>query len=162
VSRDADLVGPMLTETRAEVSIADHKASLVLAGLGVGFGAALGGLLAGDWSPDHLNGFARTVWWLAAAAAIASILCAAAAVWPRFKTSDVDDGILYWGHNATFESFDAWTARLDEQDHTPQDRDRRQLWELSRIVKPKYTLVRWALSLSGAAVGLFIISALAG
>ena len=57
----------MLAEARAEVNAADQKASLVLAALGVGFGAVVGGLLARDWEPSDLTGFGEVLWWIGAA-----------------------------------------------------------------------------------------------
>lgn len=149
----------MLAETRAEVGVADHKASLVLAGVGIGFGALLGGLLAGDWSPERLDGAARVAWWLGAGAVIGAVGSAGSAVWPRFKTSDANEGIFYWGHCVKYKSFDAWTARLDEQDSSKRDRSRYQLWSLSHIVYKKYVSVQWSLGLAGVASLLFIFAA---
>lgn len=149
----------MLAETRAEVGTADHKASLVLAGLGIGFGAVLGGLLAGDWSPGRLDGAALALWWLGAISAMASVALAGSAVWPRFDTSDADQGIFYWGHCTRFETFQTWAAQLDTQEYSLRDRNRHQLWALAHIVYAKYLRVRWALGLAAAATILFLAAA---
>lgn len=152
----------MLAEARAEVALADHKASMVLAALGIGFAAVLGGFLAGDWDPSELSGSAAVLWWVGAVLALASVIAVAAAVWPRFKTSDVDAGIAYWGHIATYKSLSALAGALDEQKGDGGSRTRQQLWRVSRIVRTKYNLVRLSFVLAGVAVALFLGAAAVG
>ena len=76
----------ILAEARNEVGAADHKASMVLAVLGIGFGALLAGLIARDWSPTELDVPGRTVWYVGAlladtAAAAEMAMCAAEHSW---------------------------------------------------------------------------------
>lgn len=152
----------MLAEARADVVFADQKASMILAALGIGFGAVLAGLIAGDWRPSQLAGAGEALWWVGAVAAIASLGCAAAAVWPRYSTKEAPQEISYWGHVAAFASVETFAAALDK---TPVDRihrTRHQLWRLSRIVRRKYRLVRASLSLTGIAVVFFLLASAAG
>lgn len=152
----------MLAEARADVVFADQKASMVLAALGIGFGALIGGLLAGDWRPSKLNGLGEAIWWAGAVAAVVSVASAACAVWPRYSTKEAPKEISYWGHVAHFDSVEGFIAALDE---TPVDhlhRTRHQLWRLSRIVRTKYRLVRGAIGSAAAAGALFLIAALVG
>jgi Family of unknown function (DUF5706) len=73
----------MLAEARADIGYADHKASMVLAALGIGFSALLGGLFASDWLPTDLVGWAEVLWWIGGLLAVASVIFAGLAVWPR-------------------------------------------------------------------------------
>ncbi|MDE8647600.1 DUF5706 domain-containing protein [Rhodococcus qingshengii] len=152
----------MLAEARAEVAQADHKASLVLTVLGIGFGAILGGILAGSWKPDQYHAPGELIWWLGALAALASVLCAASAVWPRYSSHDASEGIFYWGHVATYDKHSEFVTALDNSPPADTDRTRHQLYRLSRIVARKYNLVRWAMSLAGTAGVLFAAAALTG
>jgi hypothetical protein len=159
---DSQTEEAMLAEARAEVAQADHKATLVLSVLGIGFGAILGGVLAGSWKPSLYHAPGEGLWWVGAIAALASVVCSAIAVWPRYSTNDTGDGIFYWGHVATFSTFDKFSTALAQQPASNVDRTRHQLYRLSRIVRRKYRLVRAAMTLAGGAGLLFALAALTG
>jgi hypothetical protein len=145
----------MLAEARTEVGYADHKASMVLAALGIGFGAILGGLLAGNWQPSD-QGRGEALWWIGTTLALGSLVVSASAVWPRYrKSAQPPDNVFYWGHVAAFESFEELSAALDRSPPSLNDRTRHQLWELSVIVARKYMLLRCAFVLAAAAVVAF-------
>lgn len=129
----------MLAEARNEVGAADHKASMVLAVLGIGFGAVLGGLIARDWTPTDLNLAGSVLWWTGALTAAASVASAAAAVWPRFTLPPKSRDLFYWGHVATYQSLRELDNALDKHPPRLEDRTRHQLFELSRIVARKYS-----------------------
>ncbi|WP_067856443.1 Pycsar system effector family protein [Aeromicrobium erythreum] len=152
----------ILAEARNEVGAADHKASMVLAVLGIGFGALLAGLIARDWSPTELDVPGRTVWYVGALLAAGSVGAAALAVWPRFTVPPPSPQVYYWGHVAAFGSREALDASLDAQPPTLPARTRHQLYELSRIVARKYHWVRVAMRLAGASVPFFVLAALVG
>jgi hypothetical protein len=149
----------MLDETRAEVGIADHKSSMVLAALGIGFGALLGALLANDWRPSTLEGASEVAWWVAAAFSLGAVVCAGAAVWPRYTKADVSKGIYYWGHVATYNTLSEFETAMGQHPPAQGDRTRHQLWRLSKIVDRKYTLVRAALVLAALAAPTFLLAA---
>ena len=148
----------MLAEARVEVSYADHKASMVLASLGVGFGAVIGGLLAGDWKPaDQGNG--EWAWWIGVCFAVASVGLSAGAVWPRYPRRGESDQLYFWGDVGSMSSYDELTKRLDEAPPAARDRARSQLWVLSSIVATKYRFIRAAFVAAALAAVAFAISA---
>jgi hypothetical protein len=152
----------ILAEARNEVGAADHKASMVLAVLGIGFGALLGGLLARDWSPADLDPVGRTTWWVGAVLAGGSVAAAALAVWPRFTVPPPSSHVYYWGHVAAFTSREALDRTLDAHPPTLPARTRHQLYELSRIVARKYHWVRVAMRLAAMSVPFFLLAAVVG
>jgi hypothetical protein len=152
----------MLDEARTEVGIADHKASMVLAAIGVAFGAVLGGLLANDWRPSKLEGFGKPLWWVAAVMVLSAVSAAGLAVWPRYSKASTSAGVHYWGHVVTFASEGELFDALDRQPPDDLARTRHQLWHMSRVVDRKYRCVRWALGLSAIASLLFLLSVALG
>ncbi|WP_156365736.1 DUF6338 family protein [Nocardiopsis sp. NRRL B-16309] len=156
------LASVMLAEARAEVALADHKASMILAALGVGFGALLGGIFASNWGPEKLNGVWEVAWWIGAVMAGVSVVCAAAAIWPRYTNVDAVNGIYYWGHVATFKELDTFQEAFSDQRGASSSRNQHQLWRMSHVVIRKYRFVRSALVLSGLAILLLLISSFLG
>lgn len=156
------LEAQMLAEARAEVAIADHKASMLLAALSIGYAAVFGGLLAGDWHPSHMRNLGEPLWWAGAVLALGSVGAAAAAVWPRFTATDVSNGMFYWGHVADYSSLAEFESVMEKQLPVAQNRTRHQLYRISRLVKRKYSLVRTAMVLSGIAALLFVSASLTG
>lgn len=142
----------MLDEARADVVHADQKSSLLLASLGVGFGAILGGQLEAGWDPRVLSVTGQIVWWVGVVAAIAAVALATLAIWPRYTLTDQPEfGVTYWGHAAAFEGPGALRDALKKQDVTSLDRTTHQLFMLSRLVLRKYRYVRASLILGGSA-----------
>lgn len=152
----------ILAEARNEVGAADHKASMVLAVLGIGFGALLAGLIAQDWSPSDLNVFGRVAWGAGALLALGSVVSAGCAVWPRFTVPSKPSEIFYWGQVAAFVSQDELNVALDKNSPTLEGRTRHQLFELSRIVATKYKLVRLAMKLAAMSFPFFLIASVTG
>jgi hypothetical protein len=141
----------MLDEARADVVHADQKSSVLLAALGIGFGAVLGGQLSGGWDSSCLSAGSEILWWVGVAGAVLSVVASAFAVWPRYKIDDQPKyGVTYWGHAGAFDSPKALQKALERQDVTDMARTSHQLWSLSRVVLKKYRFVRLALVLAGA------------
>lgn len=67
----------ILAEARTEISYADNKASTLLAALGIGFGAFLGGLFVSDWRPTDLESWGEASWCVASALSVAAVGLAA-------------------------------------------------------------------------------------
>jgi hypothetical protein len=145
----------MLAEARAEVAIADQKASQLLAALIIGYGAVCGGLVAAEWSPAHMTASGEALWWAGAVAAVLSIVLAAVAVWPRFRSNEPTAGIAYWAQVARFPTLEALSAAMDGQPEDAPDRTRHQLWRISRLVRRKYYFVRAAIIATGAGLVFF-------
>lgn len=150
----------MLVEARSEVAHADQKSSMTLAILGVGFGAALGGLLASDWQPSDQGGAGAFFWWVGALVAVASVVASATAVWPRFVKPKRPDVVRFWGDAAAYPSVAALATALKESPVDGPERTRHQLWHLARIASRKYQLVRASMTLAGVSAFLFAISGL--
>ncbi len=158
----ANIEPQMLAEARAEVSIADQKAGIVLAAAGIGFSAVLGGLLAGNWRPSMYSTAGEVLWWIAAALAFGVIAFAAAALWPRFTTRDEDDLVTYWAHVARYTTLEALTDAIESQPPPDRARTLHQLWRLAQIVRIKYWCMRGALVSGGLAVAAFLGAGLLG
>ena len=150
----------MLSEARSEVGFADHKASMVLAALSIGFSAFLGGVIASDWEPSDFGTLAATAWWLGALFAAAAVGLAAAAVWPRTGDRSGEGSIYFWGQAAEEASVDELSQRLDDHPVDPTARVRNQLFALSKIVRRKYRYVRLAMLSTGVAGVLFGLAGL--
>jgi len=151
----------MLEEAREDVKHADQKASVLLAALGIGFGAVVGGQLTAGWDSSSLSACGQVVWWSGVVVAILAVAVSALAVWPRYKLDDRPKyGVTYWGHAAAFEDPHQLQAALDEQEVTSMARVSHQLWSLSRVVLKKYRFVRAALVLAGSSGLLLAIAAI--
>jgi hypothetical protein len=124
----------MLSEALAEVAIADTKASILLAALGIGFGSVFGGFLEGDWDPTLLGRAASVFWWLGAVLALCSVGTAAYSLWPRYRRNRRPAEAYYWGHVAGFENIQDLVASLETSTVTGIERVQHQLWHVSRVV----------------------------
>lgn len=149
----------MLVEARADIAQADHKSSMVLAALGIGFSALLGGLFASDWRPTDLTGWAETLWWVGGSLAVASVVLAGLAVWPRIGAPHKTH-VFYWGDVVRFKTDAALGQFLDGHPIDAVARTRNQLWAISRIVKRKYVMIRWAMRAAVGAIALLILAGL--
>ena len=152
----------MLQEARDEVISADQKASVVLAVLGLGFGAALSGLVDGAW---HINGLApwsQGLWWSGLTAGAFAVYFAGAAVWPRYRSLDVNDGVHYWGHAAQFTNLSELSQALDSQQTNHVMRTRHQLWRMSHVVTRKFHRIRMAMIFTVAGAVLVLASMVGG
>jgi hypothetical protein len=153
-------VDSMLKEARDDVAHADQKAGLLLAALGVGFGAILGGQLAGDLDPATFSLAGQILWWAGVVLAVGSVISAALAVWPRYILDDSPRfGITYWGHIAVFDELADLDRALDADATTSGSRIRHQLWRISRLLLWKYRFVRSALVCGGVAAALIAVAA---
>lgn len=150
VGKPDPLISRMLDEARDDIKHADQKAAVLLAALGVGFGAVLGGQLSAGWDSSALTPCGQFVWWVGVLAAVASVVLAALAVWPRYKITDRPEyGVTYWGHVSAFNDLDELVQALDHQGIKEDLRNAHQLWRISKSVRLKYRLVRAALITAG-------------
>lgn len=152
----------MLQEARDEVISADQKASVILAVLGLGFGAALSGLVAGEWRPHELAPWSQVMWWSGVSAGALAVYFAGSAAWPRYTSADVEDGVHYWGHAARFTTLAALSATLDTQHVDQVARTRHQLWRLSHVVARKFHRIRLAMGVAVAGAILALASTVSG
>lgn len=142
----------MLSETRDDVQHADQKASVLLATLGIGFAAVIGGQLAGNFDSSSFSPCGQIFWWAGVVAAISSVALSALALWPRYRLDDRPKyGITYWGHIAAFKTLEDFDSAFSEQGEPTNRRGQHQLWRLSKLVLTKYRLLRLAIVCGGAA-----------
>jgi len=146
----------MLEEARDDVKHADQKASVLLAALGIGFGAVLGGQLSAGWDSSSLSACGQVLWWVGVAVAVLAVAASALAVWPRYRLDDRPKyGVTYWGHAAAFDDPHQLRTALEEQEVNSTARVAHQLWSLSHVVLKKYRFVRAALVMA-ATSGLLL------
>lgn len=156
-------VDVLLAEARDDVKHADQKASLLLAALGIGFGAIVGGQLSATWDSASLSVPGQFLFWIGVTAATVSIACSAWAIWPRYDISDEPKfGITYWGHVAAYQDLDHLRDALRVA-YSSRARTEHQLWKISGLVLTKYRCIRAAIiSAATAAALLFIATVLVG
>lgn len=152
----------LLAETREDIAKADQKATMVLAALGIGVGAVLGGVLAGDWKPHDLSQHGEPAWWIGVLLIAASILAAGIAVWPRFDKVGRTRGIYYWANVAAYADFDDFIASSARRLPPSGVRTLYQLFHLSKIVDRKYTLVRYSMGFALAGIVFCVVGVAVG
>lgn len=152
MGKTQEMAQRMLDEARADVVHADQKSSLLLAALGVGFGAVVGGQLSAGWDSSRLSCLGQLVWWVGVVASILAVGMAACAIWPRYVLTDRPEfGVTFWGHAAAFSDPGKLKVALKGQEVKSLDRTTHQLFMLSRLVLKKYRFVRASLILAGSA-----------
>ncbi|MEX1046380.1 MAG: Pycsar system effector family protein [Actinomycetota bacterium] len=139
----------LLGETREEISRADTKASIVLAGAGVIVGIVLTGFVTGDISLSGQRVGIHVLVMAAGALSVAGILALGAAVYPRTKSPEP-------GHARYFEEISQFTKdekllrkTVDDESGDAFDRDVNQMLALSGIVHSKYKLTRIGMQFLG-------------
>ncbi|WP_188194559.1 Pycsar system effector family protein [Nonomuraea sp. SYSU D8015] len=150
----------LLAETRDELNRADAKAQVLLGVVGIGLGAVAGGLLAGSWSPFRLSNAIEWLWWAGTAAAVASVVVLARAVYPRFDRRKRSDAVMYYADVLRFESAAALSSALMKSSRLDLERVADQLHRVSRIVGQKYRLIRWGFWLLLAGMAAAVSAAL--
>lgn len=141
------LTRQLLAEAREELNRADSKAAMLFAIFGIGFGAVLAGVIAGDWKPADLAAGAEVVWWFGAVAAVTALVAVSAAVWPRLDSDHASGRATYFAHVVGYRSRDALREAIERQAGDDGERPLEQLQAISGIVMTKYRLVRIGLVL---------------
>ena len=146
----------MLEEAREELTRADNKASILLAGGGVAVGALMAALLAGDWSPTLLSSSARYFWWLSVALLAVALALLGLAVFPTtLPPSRSDRPIAYYADVVRVGRDDLIDALAKESNI---DAVADQLFNISTIVLRKYRYIRWAMVAFCASVVINLLS----
>ena len=152
------LASTMLAEVTAEIAHADEKSSLLIGSLGIAFSIVLSGLLGGDWTTETLSVMGLALWVGGAAAAIASVVAASLAVWPRLTKAPAGGVIAFWGHVQGYRSHRELMASMGGHAIPEPERTYQQLWVLSAVVQRKYRCIRWSMALAGVAAVLVAIA----
>ncbi|MGF7236180.1 MAG: Pycsar system effector family protein [Frankia sp.] len=145
----------LLAEAREERVLADAKASLLFAAVGVAATIMSGAAVGRIWSPFRLSPAAAAAWWTGAAAMVAGVVLLAAAIYPRISNR------RHW--SATTVSFFADVARcsdinelrcaLERSANNEFARISEQLLTLGRLTARKYGLIKaslWAIATTTA------------
>jgi hypothetical protein len=130
----------LLDRTRAEISLADNKASILLAGVLAAAGGISAALVAGGWSPGDEGHVTAVLFWGCVLFLIGTVVCLALVVYPRKIASPGRPGKVlgYFADVAALPGPDALRDAFadDRRDHFDVVVD--QLWRVSRIVTRKY------------------------
>jgi hypothetical protein len=133
----------LLREAREELNRADSKSQVLLGIVGIGLGAVTGGLLSGNWSPFALSNAIEWLWWVGAAAALASVVVLAGAVYPRLDRRKIHGAAMYYADILHLDSPATVTRALIRSSELDLERVADQLYRVSHIVGQKYRLIRW-------------------
>lgn len=138
----------LLADTREELTRADSKAALLLAATGVVIGALLAGLLSQEWTPFDLNNKVEWIWWVGVGCAAAGVFSIAAAVYPRTQRRGArHPGVpAYYGDVAAYKNITQFRQAIQSPPNI-EERLVDQVFQVSRIVKRKYALLRRGLQL---------------
>lgn len=150
----------LLERTRAELSLADNKASILLAGTLAGAGGASAAVGSAGWSLSSQPTYSEVLFWLLVLAAAASLSFSGAAIYPRFaglRGKAIRTG--YFGDVARYASATEFSETLKSGVISPDNEWDDQIWQLSNIIIRKYTLVRRGMNALGVAlmIGLVLL-----
>jgi hypothetical protein len=156
------LARDLLDRTRAEITQADNKAAILLAGVLAVAGGIVAAIGAGKWNPVHKPWYVAVPFWAATAAMVAAITCLAAAIYPRSRarTAQKLTAVGYFADVVALESTDQLRGLLSEPG-AQFDFWIDQIWHTSAIVNRKYWLVRRAFGLLGVALVLAVVVVIA-
>lgn len=155
----ADHAAALLVAAREEIARADAKSAVLLATAGVALGAVLGGILAGAWSPYELDNRVEWLWWLGTAGMLVAVTALAAAVYPRGSRSADPGAVAYFGDVAAHHDPAALATALRAARNRHPEQLVVRLWQVARIARVKYRLIRvgmWAVAASGS-LGLVVV-----
>jgi hypothetical protein len=144
------LCDKLLSETRDELVRADSKAFAFFSLFGVVTAVLLSQIVRGNWNPTELDAAAAAVFWMGFLLIFFAVGCLGGAVWPRVGGNATSPG----GARASYfgDLRKDWTvAELKEAlvrtAGDGLDLKLAKLLSLSRIVRRKFLLIRWALVL---------------
>jgi Pycsar effector protein len=161
----SDYLRQLLKETREEVTRADAKASIVLAGAGVVVGILLSGFITKDVSLAGQSATVKVLVWVSGILLVVGVALLAAAVYPR--VGRVEQGHARWfAELVQYGTDQDALARAVETDRAEDGtRDLHQAVALAQIVDRKYFLTKagmWGLAIGfalGGAAGILSLSA---
>jgi hypothetical protein len=157
------LASDLLRDNREELAKADAKTGILLATVSVVIGVLLAGIVAGDWTPSHLQSGPQAVWWVGVAFTLLGLLFLILAVAPRgVVRRRKPEQACYFGDVEGCRSEEQLAALLLKQSDGESDRTLDQILATARITRVKYLLIWWALVALGIGVALTMIAVLIG
>ncbi len=153
----------LLVEAREELTRADQKAQILLAGFGATAAVVFAGILAGSWNPTRLDKRIEWLWWTGVTASLWAMVALALAVRPKTsRDRNGVQGVRYFGDVVSCQNRAELDTALRSVAVSPFERDVDQLYLVSRIVASKYTWVRrgmfWAAAGGCSAVVAVLIN----
>ena len=158
MASDPDYVRRLLDETREEVSRADTKASIVLAGASVVVGILLTGLVTGDIAVQGQPWFVVVLAWISGALLVGGLAFVGWAVYPQ--TGSPDSGRARWFAEIVKHRDDAALAEAVAVDQGDGNRDLHQTRELAGIVWRKYQRTKIGMRLLALGLGAVLAALL--
>jgi Family of unknown function (DUF5706) len=160
LSMTESLARDLLDRTRAEITQADSKAAILLAGVLAVSGGIVAAIGGGKWAPDHQAWYVAVPFWAAAAAGLAAIACLAAAIYPRSRPhlSGRVTAVGYFADVAALDSPGQLRGLLSDPGTQLLDVWVDQIWRISAIANRKFQLLRWAVTLLGTALVLGMVA----
>lgn len=152
-----DLTRRLLDETREEISRADSKANILLAGASLAIALLGGAVLSGDLMIASTRGVVQLLAAVSATSAIAGLALFGLAVLPRVGAPQIGRA-RYFADHAQYASIDDLREAIAREAEDVERRHAEQLRDLSRIVRTKY---RYTMG-GEIAVGGAIASAIVG
>ncbi|GIJ19947.1 Pycsar system effector family protein [Micromonospora lutea] len=135
----------LLVHNREEIDRADGKAVHGLAIAGTAVGAAVGFVLGGAGSRQHLGPVDTWCWWVAGALWIVGTVNLLLALYPRLRGEHGDDQIAFFGHVGAMDRQQLAHA-LRQAAAQPLVGLVSELYWTSRIVIVKYRFIRAGLA----------------
>jgi hypothetical protein len=155
----AEYLRRLLDETREEVTRADAKASIVLAGAGVVVGILLSGFITKDVSVAGQPGIVKALVWFSGVLLVIGIAFLGSAVYPRVGRAE--RGHARWfAELVQYRGDEGALSKAVETDRAEDDtRDLHQAVALALIVDRKYRLTQLGMWLLA---GGFVMAGVAG
>ncbi len=111
-------------------------------------------------SLDAEGDIATVTFWLSLTAAAATVVLASLALFPRTRAKTTS--LAFWGDVANHPSGSSYAHAISEaSDEELTDHLSNQVWELSRIAKTKFELVRWSYVVLLVFLALAVVSRVA-
>ena len=129
----------LLDRAREEISYAENKASILLAGVLAVSGGIVAAISSADWPVLHQSPYVEVPFWAAVAAAIAAITGLGASIYPRMPRAAGRVGsVAFFGDVAALESPAQLRGLLTDPAMTVLDTWVDQLWHrLTRAAPPR-------------------------
>jgi hypothetical protein len=138
----------LLLDVKEERALADTKAALLLAGVGVIASVGASAIFGGAWTPGNLSTAAGVLWWIGNAGLVGAILLLAGVVYPRTSSGSSGnsiDTVAYFGEIRLHAGVDSLRAALTRSASDELTQLTRQLLRTSQLTARKYQLIRIAL-----------------
>lgn len=153
------LAKDLLDRAREEITHAENKASILLAGVLATLGGIIAAISGVHWPVIRQPPYVAAPFWAATVAALAAIVGLASAVYPRItpSTAGRTASLGFFGDVIQLESPAELRRLLSHRSTTIFDIWIDQAWQTSLIARRKYRLVCWSIRLLGCALFFIVV-----